>query len=172
LLDCCRYGPCHPSLLHALLCPQILMAQVLTRLKMNWCGDRAPEYEWKRTFRKVVVIVGLYWGMTILLSPYHGKEEAPFLQTMLYRMVGWAFTIYTLFVLTKLRQQVRLMFDIPVRIWCFGPWEDLCLSFWCGLCVVSQVARQTCEYEEQRAACWSSTGLMSSSRESTTVMTV
>uniref|UniRef100_A0A7R9ZUE7 Uncharacterized protein n=1 Tax=Pseudo-nitzschia arenysensis TaxID=697910 RepID=A0A7R9ZUE7_9STRA len=36
--DCLSEGLCHPSLLNAYFFPQILMGQVLTRMKLNWCG--------------------------------------------------------------------------------------------------------------------------------------
>ena len=171
LFDCCRNGLCHPSLVCAFFCPQILMAQVLTRLKMNWLGDRAPEHEWKSTFRTMLWILGAYWILTMLLSPSK-SAEASFLQSVLYRLLGWALTIYTLVVLTKVRRQVRLLFDIPIQSRLLGQGEDVCLSFWCGCCVVSQLARQTCDYDEEKAAWWSSTGLQSSSLGPTSVLTV
>ncbi|GKY93072.1 hypothetical protein MPSEU_000275500 [Mayamaea pseudoterrestris] len=173
LFDCCRFGPCHPSFLHALFCPQILMAQVLTRLKMNWLGDRAPEHEWTRTFWRVLVIVGFYAAWNLLSPAFDDDDDTSFSHNVMYRSVDWTFAIYTLFVLSKLRRQVRLLFDIPIQYRVLGQWEDCCLSFWCGLCVVSQVARQTCEYEEQQAACWSPTGLQSPSiLDATSVLTV
>ncbi len=36
--DCLREGCCHPSLCNAICFPQILMGQVLTRMKLNCCG--------------------------------------------------------------------------------------------------------------------------------------
>jgi Cys-rich protein (TIGR01571 family) len=174
VFDCCRYGPCHPSLWHALCCPQILMAQVLTRLKMNWAGNRASEQEYRKTFRVVLAIVGTYWILTIILSPDISEEDTtPALQYALYQLVGCALTIYTLVVLTKLRSYARMLFGIPIRYRCFGDCEDCCLSFWCSCCTVSQLARQTCDYDEQQAACWTPNGLRApSTLDATSTLTV
>lgn len=38
IFGCLSEGFCHPSLCNALWFPQILMGQVLTRMKLNWCG--------------------------------------------------------------------------------------------------------------------------------------
>jgi hypothetical protein len=38
--DCLSEGLCHPSLCNAFWVPQILMGQVLTRMKLNCCGHR------------------------------------------------------------------------------------------------------------------------------------
>lgn len=138
------------------------MAQVLTRLKMNWLAVRAPDYEWRRTYRTVLGLVAVYWALTVLLMPRHERESPVLLRTLLYRLVGWTFTAYTLVVLTTLRRAVRIMYDIPLTYRCFGQWEDLCLSFWCSMCAIGQIARQTGSYDDQEAACWSATGLRSS----------
>jgi Cys-rich protein (TIGR01571 family) len=171
LFDCFRLGICHVSLWNAILCPQVLMAQVLTRMKMNWLGDRAPDYEWKRTFHVVLAIVVVYWILTGLLAPPtvvpNGRDDGSaqiyphvsWAQTALYNILGWSFTVYSIVVLTKLRAAVRARYQIPNTYQALGPWEEVCTVFWCGCCAVGQVARQTCAYEQQPAACCSKTGL-------------
>ena len=69
LFDCCRYGFFHPHLWSALLCPQLLLAQILTRQKMNLLGEKAPDHEWKTTFRKMLMLVVAYWTLSFLLAP-------------------------------------------------------------------------------------------------------
>lgn len=72
LCDCCRHGPFHPSFLLGFFCYPVLIAQVMTRLKLNWLGEPAPLHEWKRTFRRVVIIFLIHilllkivhWGST------------------------------------------------------------------------------------------------------------
>lgn len=179
LFDCLRYGPAHPSFLNCFFCPQILMAQVLTRFKMNWIGN--PTSHWRGTFGRVVVIVSVYWIVTILLAPPAAKwvfneetgksefvagESLPPFQAALYNIVTWSFGFYTLIVLTRLRRKVRIRFEIPPTSECFGggECEDCCISFWCAPCSVAQIARQTCDYEHQSAACCSPTGLGASPR--------
>ena len=44
--DCLKEGCCHPSLCNAICFPQILMGQVLTRMKLNCCGrSRGQTYK-------------------------------------------------------------------------------------------------------------------------------
>jgi hypothetical protein len=56
------FGPWHPSFLNACCFPQILTAQVLTRLKFSWLGDPALSNDkvWKSTFKIALVILVAY----------------------------------------------------------------------------------------------------------------
>ena len=117
----CIFGPCHPSLWNAMCCPQILMAQVLTRMNMTWLGDNIGEGGGggaTHTFRNIVFIVIVYWvGGTLLAPPSPDVEivgddmnpevvatpaDVPFLQDMLYRTLNLGFALYSLVVLIKL----------------------------------------------------------------------
>jgi len=118
LCDCCRFGPCHVSLWNAICCPQILMAQVLTRLKMTWLGAIAEDQEWRMTFRRILVLVVAYWLVSSFLAPdvssddidieeatgtvTFTQEDAPFWQRFLYNLVSTAFGLYTLIVMIRL----------------------------------------------------------------------
>jgi Cys-rich protein (TIGR01571 family) len=150
------------------------MAQILTRFKMNWLGDWVTGNEWRRTFARVVALVCIYWVLTINLAPpdavlYKDAETgeldikpgkpAPPLQLLLFHTVSLSFGLYTLVVLTKLRRMIRRRYEIPPTYLGSGDVEDCCISFWCGCCSVAQMARQTCDYEHQSAACCSPTGL-------------
>lgn len=177
LWDCFRFGPCHATVWNGLCCPQILMAQVLTRMKMNWLGEEAPDHEYKRTFGRVFLIVALYWLVTTLLAPPSSTfiqdpetgefmripaPDVPVLQMVLYHLVSWSFGLYTLVILTKLRRMVRQRYEIPLTYPLFGSMEDCCLAFWCGCCSVSQMARHTCDYEQKSASFCSPDGLVRS----------
>jgi Cys-rich protein (TIGR01571 family) len=170
ICDCCTFGIFHPSLLNACCFPQLLMAQVLTRLKMNMCGDAAPESEYQTTFRKMVVLVLAYWVMRTLLAPpspdFEANEDGtlqvttvdiPAWQMFLYNAVTFLFGLYSLVLLIKLRVAVRRRYGIPEKR-CIGV-EDCCCAFWCSCCTVAQVARQTADYDHRRAVCCSRTGL-------------
>lgn len=190
LFDCFRLGYFHPVLWNATLCPQILMAQVLTRVKLNWLGftqDRtaqsAPDNmlnddndanQRRKTFFQVLWIVIAYWILSSLLAPSSAEwvqdydtgrmirlpvEKSPFVQSFLYNAVAWGFAVYTWMVLTRLRRFIRARFEIPIQFSMLGAWEDVCVTFWCGCCSVAQMARQTADYEQQRAACCSVNGL-------------
>jgi Cys-rich protein (TIGR01571 family) len=176
LWDCFRFGPCHATVWNALCCPQLLMAQVLTRMKMNWLGEEAPAHEYKRTFGRVFLIVCLYWLLTTLSwppsstfiqDPESGKvmrippDEVPAAQNLLFNLVLQSFGLYTLLMIIKLRRTVRLRYEIPLQYPLFGngKMEDFCLAFWCGCCSLSQMARHTCDYEQQSATFCSPDGL-------------
>ena len=170
LCDCWKFGVCHPSFMYACCIPQILMAQVLTRLKMNLWGEPAPENEYKVTFRRMWMLVLLFWVVSNILSPpgpefeahEHGTVQVthphcPWWQRGLYNMVTTLFYLYSLLLLVRLRNEVRRRDEIPERN-CIGM-EDCCCAFWCGCCTVAQIARQTADYDQRRAVCCSPTGL-------------
>jgi len=116
LCDCCTFGPCHPSFLNAWIFPQILMAQVLTRMQMNWLGQTSAEArnDSPNTFRKVITVLIVYWIASTFLAPpppdvvEHGDDiqvipkDSPFLQAFLYQLVNFVFGFYTILVLLNL----------------------------------------------------------------------
>lgn len=180
LFDCTRHGYFHSSLWNAICCPQLLMAQILTRMRMSWLGEEnIPDHEWRRTFRRMFVVVCLYWGVTPLLAPpapillsdpatgnvlvAPPQSTQPRVNQFLYRLSFWLFSLSSLFLMTRLRRAVRRRYEIPLVLssvlGAFSPLEDLCVSFWCGCCAVAQMARQTADYDRQTAACCSTTGL-------------
>jgi Cys-rich protein (TIGR01571 family) len=170
LLDCCKFGVCHPSFMLACCVPQILMAQVLTRLKMNLWGNHAPENEHKVTFRRMIILVISFWIISSILNPpgpeFEAQEDGtmrvthapcPLWQRCLYNLVNTLFYIYSLILIVKLRSAVRRHYEIPEKH-CAGM-EDCCCAFWCGCCTVAQIARQTADYDQRRAVFCSPTGL-------------
>lgn len=85
--DCCRLGLCHVTLWNACFCPQILAAQILSRLQLNWFGDPVSETEPQQqqrtklpvgpgkssheTFHRVLFLVISYWCLSTLTDPNH-----------------------------------------------------------------------------------------------------
>ncbi|KAL3932982.1 MAG: hypothetical protein SGARI_003821 [Bacillariaceae sp.] len=62
LCDCCSPGCCHPSLLNAICFRQILMGQVLSRMHLTWCGNKArSRSQYKRTFHTLLWLTISYW---------------------------------------------------------------------------------------------------------------
>lgn len=170
LCDCFKFGPCHPALLNAFFCPQILMGQILTRMRMNWLGSSAPECDWQMTFRRICIIVVLYYLLTMILQPDSTevftaedgtvsviKHEGPLWETILYNVLSGSFGLYTIIVMIRLRAAVRAKYEIPTKK--CGKMEDCCCTVFCGCCTVAQMARQTANYEEIRAVCCTDTGL-------------
>jgi Cys-rich protein (TIGR01571 family) len=178
LFSCFKFGPCHPSVLNAWLCPQILMAQVLTRMRLNMFGNPAPEHVYKSTFKNVVILVITYYIFSSIFGCPPAEveisdngfdddhpqqevtiiDECPDWKRCLGHLVSMAFGLYTLVVMIKARAAVRHRFGIPTQS-TFGFMEDCCCAFWCGCCTISQLARQTADYDVDDGICCSSDGL-------------
>ena len=131
-------------------------------------------------FTRILVLTGTFWVLLILLAPplpkfVHDPETGKLLriqlgddnavvtglQWVLFDALIVASFLYIVGVLTRLRHQVRKRDDIPAST----HQEDFCISLWCSCCSLSQMARQTCDYEDegQEAFCCSPTGLGSDS---------
>jgi len=149
---CTRYGICHPSLINALCCPLILLAQVMTRLKLNWRGEPAPAGEWVKTFPIFVYITIGYFICSTIFSPVE-YDDASFL----YSFIGFAYGGFLCYMTYKVRKHVRERDNIS-ETRCVG-FEDLCCALCCGCCTTSQLARQTADYDEEDAHWFSTTGL-------------
>ena len=67
---CTWYGACHSSFMNALCCPLILLAQVMTRLKLDWRGESAPARDWVKTFPMFVYITTIgYFIVSTIFAP-------------------------------------------------------------------------------------------------------
>lgn len=146
------------------------MAQILTRMRMNWLGSPTTEYDWHMTFRRIAIIVVVYYVLSLLLQPDYTEvittedgtatviqHEGPLWKSISYNIASFSFGLYTLIVMIRLRAAVRNKYEIPTKR-CGGA-EDCCCVFFCGCCTVGQLARQTANYEEIRAVCCTDTGL-------------
>ena len=145
LCDCCRFGPFHPHFFNSLCFKPFIMGQLLTRMKMTWCGQRTHENNdatagttpnnnasrllWKSTFKNIVIISLLYYGMmmltttnaTIDLDDY--DEQSSQIEKLKYQINYWmsmAFGCYIFYILVQLRATMRHVYSIP---------EESCL-FW------------------------------------------
>mmetsp|Transcript_14732 Transcript_14732/g.21782 ORF Transcript_14732/g.21782 Transcript_14732/m.21782 type:complete len:269 (-) Transcript_14732:260-1066(-) len=169
LCGCCKFGCCHAHLCCAWCCPVALMGQVLTRMKMSWLGNAAVETEYRSTFRKTLYVIIVYFVLGLIfatpspeLTKINGayvdvSPTAPTWQIIVNNVLNLSFGLYTLIVLTKLRAAVRERYSIQEE--CCAGCEDCCCAFWCGCCTVAQLARQTADYDVQRAKCCTDTGL-------------
>lgn len=172
LCGCFNYGICHPSLWNAMFCPLILMAQVATRMKLNWLGSPAEGDLWRNTFKIVVSIVVLYYVISGILGPFKPDYEydektgemvqvgpdAPLWVPIINNIVGMSFGVYSLIVMIKVRRSVRQRYEIEAET-CCGDTEDCCCVFFCNCCTVAQMARHTADYDQRRALCCTSTGV-------------
>jgi len=139
-------------------------------MRLNWLGSPAPEYDWHMTFRRIAIIVIVYYALSFILQPGYTEvftaedgtvtvinHEGPLWKYILYNIMTTSFGLYTLIVMIRLRAAVRAKYEIPTK--CCGNMEDCCCVFFCGCCTVAQMSRQTCNYEEIQAVCCTDTGL-------------
>ena len=136
------------------------MGQIMQRLRLSWLGEAAPDAATKNTFKVVLTLVLCYTVFTIcleMIEAYKGYYEIPTWVPVLRFVGGVLFTIYSIYALMKVRENVRAKYSIPEEK-CPGM-EDLCCSMWCSCCVVSQIARHTGEYETYKGKFCSETGM-------------
>lgn len=152
------------------------MAQVMTRMRLNWHGEPGSVAEVAKTFRNVIILFvsylilsnlcyNLYLAETPNYADYPSIYENPDVTTMgqvyyhLQKAIEMAYAIYLLIATCRTRQVVRNHYDIPEEN-CKGC-EDCCCAFWCSCCTVTQMMRHTADYEQYPAACCTETGLPS-----------
>jgi Cys-rich protein (TIGR01571 family) len=68
LCDCFKYGICHPHLWLACCFRSIALAQVMVRMRLNWCGEAASVSAAAKTFKTVFVITVIYYALDYSLS--------------------------------------------------------------------------------------------------------
>jgi PLAC8 family len=128
-------------------CQSILIAQLMTRLRLNWCGF--PDNEgFVRTFG---ILVSITFAFLIVLATGVGFVVWPF------------FTLWILVLGTRVRAILRKHYRIPAR-YCFpntcnGLLEDVCCMICCSCCATIQMAQQTHDDKQYPYECFSPTGL-------------
>jgi Cys-rich protein (TIGR01571 family) len=162
ICDCCAHGCCHPAYLNAICFRQILMGQVLTRMQMTWCGNPATSRgQYKQTFPTLLWLTISYWIVWIFFhcdeESHGGHRNCHGWRHGVLGTVQLVWFVYTVVVMIKLRQAIRNRYKIP-QTQCVGC-EDCCCVVICSCCTMAQLARQTADYERQRAYCCTDTGL-------------
>mmetsp|Transcript_18076 Transcript_18076/g.28353 ORF Transcript_18076/g.28353 Transcript_18076/m.28353 type:complete len:341 (-) Transcript_18076:578-1600(-) len=214
LCDCFKFGPCHPSLLTACCCRPILVAQLLTRMKMTWLGQRTHvrtstsanlsdsrtevDQRWKSTFRNILLVLVLCIVLLTVVFPappmedptdpdaYDNLSVEEQRNLTINKLLSALFAFYFFYLLVQLRATLRHVYSIPEQsclclycgsnpsdgIFCSGDgrnrlcsagvpvgWEDVCCAMCCPLCITSQMARHTVDYDYRRATCCNSVGV-------------
>jgi len=158
---CTRYGIFHPSLLLACCCSPVLLGQVMTRLKLDVLGDPAPNGEWKGTFRTMVYIFVGYAILNLVLHPSdsydYARGYAQSDPSVLYSALSFTFTVFMIYGVMKVRNSIRMRDQIPEEQ-CIGC-EDLVCAAVCQCCTISQMARQTTDYDLKEGHFFTSDGL-------------
>ena len=125
----------------------------MTRMKLDWQGRPAPAGEWSKTFHNMVYITLVYIVAGILFSPAAPEDEP----SALYNLISFSYGLFLLVLVTKVRRIVRERNQIS-ETRCIGC-EDCCCAFWCGCCTVSQLARQTADYDSEDGRFFTNDGL-------------
>jgi Cys-rich protein (TIGR01571 family) len=146
----------------------------MTRLKLDWLAR--PGRDWSQTFVIMIAITIVYAIVTTMLRPAvvvnYDDEVGMTTETEtaspIYDMTTFVYGVFMLVVLTITRKVVRERYQIP-ETRCVGC-EDVCCALWCGCCTVSQLARQTADYDVEDAQFFTPDGL--ASRQTTPVIIV
>jgi len=174
LFDFCRLGWVHPVVISSICCTQILMAQVMTRMQLNWLGIKTSIHETGNTFRTVLIVIGsyyiLYFTYAIMFpgwdyydentgENYHVENAAGRLVRSIIKILFAAWSVYAL---GNVRFAMKEKYNIPTKH--FGRWEDYIYACFCSCCITSQMARHSADYEQYDPVCCSGDGLPEDAR--------
>lgn len=112
------------------------MAQVMTRMRLNWLGMPGDEESTKETYKIVLVIVACYTVFTLALNIYiqsflvnnDAQDLSPFV-VMAHDFGNYAFTFWSILALCRTRRSVRETYSIPG-----SDCEDCLHSTFCSCC--------------------------------------
>lgn len=147
----------------------VLMAQVMTRMRLTWLGEYSNSRTKKNTYGKVCCLVFTYIILMIVLTvleqfnlaPYIGSNIAKPLKNIYIPVIKTIsfvfFTLWALYSLCMTRESVRVRYSIRQKPYYCGC-EDLCCSAFCPCLTAAQLARHTGEYETYPGACCTATG--------------
>ena len=153
----------HPNIILIVSIPQVLVGQVMQRLKLTWLGGEGNLAESAATFRILLIITAIHFCANFVLYimaisfVVGGDYDVAALMSNARSVLNIAFAVFGVFLVARARGRVRSRYGIPERR-CRGC-EDCCQAFWCACCTVSQMARHTADYENYAAFCCSETGL-------------
>ena len=129
----------------------------MTRLKLDWLARPASDADFKQTFKIMSSIFVIYAVVSTFLSPVDPEEPTP-----IYSLINFIYGVFLLVITTQVRKIVRERYHIPEQR-CIGC-EDFCCAFWCSCCTLSQLARQTADYDMDEAAFFTNDGIVKSTR--------
>jgi Cys-rich protein (TIGR01571 family) len=113
-------------------CTPILVAQLLTRLRLTWRGHEGPPEEISLSFNRIVVSMIITMAFANIL--------------MLGAVFSVVFFLCVVVVVgTNVRRHVRKKYKIPKSLptkWGDSV-DDCCCMLWCGCCSSIQIARHT-----------------------------
>jgi Cys-rich protein (TIGR01571 family) len=153
----------HPNIILIVSIPQVLVGQIMHRLKLTWLGGEGNLAQSAATFRILLIITAVHFCLNFVLYITSisffvgGDEDVGLLLSNARSVLNIAFGVFGIFIVARTRGRIRARYGIPERR-CIGC-EDCCRAFWCACCTVSQMARHTADYENYAALCCGETGL-------------
>lgn len=157
ICGCFSLGLFHPHLWCSLMCPQLQMAQVMTRMHLTCFGEPASPQKTKNSFYIVMYLVLVYVVFSSAVSlaeiPYALGGKVPLMITGTKTVGSVVFTLWFVYALCKTRQSVRTIYGIPG-----GNCEDFCCSLMCTCCTVAQLSRHMGDYDRYPGVCCTETG--------------
>ena len=158
----------------------VAVGQVISRLQLTWMGEPTNSvFEATGAFKRILLLVAGYWilrGLMLIIianldpnakfdgsHPDHTKYEEPsnwyYFFCALDDVFWYSYFAYSVFLLRKVRYQVRTKYAIPEADLCPKGCEDLCCSLVCPCFTAGQLLRHTTNYDEYDGKCCTSTGL-------------
>jgi len=146
LCDCCPTTGCSLCCM-GWYCTPILMAQVMQRMKFNFCGDPSNDYEpvcSVFTIIRIATIFSVAMINILLMSQNDAVIETIGPILILVLRIVQVFGIYSIIAFTRARISMRRKYKIkPSCCSTDGCIEDCCTVWWCSCCAAIQMARHT-----------------------------
>ena len=134
----------------------MLLGQVMMRLKLDWLANPAPEDKLKKSFRIMVIIAIFVFLLNTIFQPQTDSRGVS-QPSPGYQLISFVVLWYMIYAVMKVRKNIRMRDQIP-ESQCIGC-EDLVCSACCGCCTISQMARQTADYDLKEGAYFTPDGL-------------
>mmetsp|Transcript_14447 Transcript_14447/g.21290 ORF Transcript_14447/g.21290 Transcript_14447/m.21290 type:complete len:278 (+) Transcript_14447:112-945(+) len=188
LFACFKHGCCHPHLCLSCCCGPLALAQVMTRMRLTWTGDRGSIPQVANTFQRVARIFFLFVLAIVALdvasfmlypqfsemrditedqvidfNDYFSQQNiwdtAPTGAIALYYSKCLLEILFCFYiVLTTCKTRRAVREQYEIPNSCCGC-EDFCCSLWCGCCTTMQMMRHTADYDQHEGKCCTKSGL-------------
>lgn len=136
----------------------VAIGQLLTRMKLNFCGSQTSGNEYKQSCIIWTTIGIAVWVITWFVMVVTG---AGYLFLLVYAM-----SILAVVALTQTRYYMRQKYAIRAECCAdSGCLSDCCCMWWCSCCGIIQMMRHTHDERKYVYHCSSSTGLYSDAPE-------
>lgn len=160
MLSIFAHGVFHPFLVLTWCAPIYAIAQVMTRLQLNWIGNpTSHESDTKEIYQKLNYVV-MFWAMISLASlswaifSYNQTGFCNIASIFIFVMVNIFMHVFTAFIAGNTRIHLRELFNIADDYE-----EDYILSVFFLRFAIAQMGRYTGNYNKNQAYFWTATGL-------------